>query len=100
MSRQREFLTCTNPATGELIEQVPISTAEEVACAYDAMRQAAPLWASKPVRERVRILRKFQELVIDSVDTITETINKDTGKSRQDALIEVMMTADRLHQYY
>lgn len=100
MSRQREFLASTNPATGELVERVPVSTAEDIACAYEAMRKAAPLWAEKPVKERVRILRKFQELVIDSVDTITEVINRDTGKSRQDALIEVMMTADRLHQYY
>jgi acyl-CoA reductase-like NAD-dependent aldehyde dehydrogenase len=100
MSRHREIIVSTNPATGELIERIPVSTAEDIACAYDAMRKAAPLWAEKPVKERVRILRKFQELVIDSVDVITEIINRDTGKSRQDALIEVMMTADRLHQYY
>lgn len=100
MSGQREFLACTNPATGELIEKVPVSTAGEVAAAYADMRRMAPIWANTPVKERVRVLRKFQELVIDSVDLITETINKDTGKSRQDALIEVMMTADRLHQYY
>ena len=47
-----------------------------------------------------RILRKFQAFVIDSVDIISETINQDTGKSRQDGLIEVFMTVDRLHQYY
>jgi acyl-CoA reductase-like NAD-dependent aldehyde dehydrogenase len=100
MSGQRELLACTNPATGELIEQVPVSTAEDVACAYDAMRKMAPIWADTPVKERIRVLRKFQELVIDSVDLISETINIDTGKSRQDGLIEVMLTVDRLHQYY
>jgi acyl-CoA reductase-like NAD-dependent aldehyde dehydrogenase len=100
MNSQKEFLSCTNPATGELLERVPMATAEDVAVAYQAMRQAAPIWANKPAQERVRILRKFQELIIDSVDLITEIMNQDTGKSRQDALIEVMMTADRLHQYY
>lgn len=100
MINQRELMPCTNPATGQLIEQIPVSTAEDVAEAYAAMRKSAPIWANTTVKERVRILRKFQELVIDSVDIITEVINQDTGKSRQDALIEVMMTADRLHQYY
>jgi acyl-CoA reductase-like NAD-dependent aldehyde dehydrogenase len=100
MIGQKELFDCTNPATGQLIEQIPVSTAEDVAEAYSAMRKSAPVWANTAVKERVRILRKFQELVIDSVDIITEVINQDTGKSRQDALIEVMMTADRLHQYY
>lgn len=100
MIKQRELMPCTNPATGELIDQILISTPEDVTEAYLAMRKAAPIWANTPVKERVRVLRKFQELVIDSVDLISETINQDTGKSRQDGLIEVMLTADRLHQYY
>jgi len=48
----------------------------------------------------VHVLRKLQEEIIDSLDEITAVINQDTGKSRQDGLIEVMMTVDRLHQYY
>ncbi len=100
MINQTELMECTNPATGALIGRVAMSTAEEVTAAAADMRQAAEVWADKSAKERVRIVRKFQELVIDSVDMITEVITQDTGKSRQDALIEVMMTADRLHQYF
>ncbi|MCI0397441.1 MAG: aldehyde dehydrogenase family protein [Chloroflexi bacterium] len=95
-----EVLPFINPATGEQFGQVAMATAGEVAQAQRELRQAFEIWRRKPVKERVRILRKLQAFVIDSVDLITETINQDTGKSRQDALLEVMMTVDRLHQYY
>ena len=94
------MIPCVNPATGEQFDQVPIATQAEIDLAIREMRQNSVIWQRKSVKERVRILRKFQAFVIDSVDIISKTINQDTGKSRQDALIEVMMTVDRLHQYY
>ena len=100
MNTQSQMIPCINPATGEQFTQVPMSTAVEVTQALADLRRAAPRWRNKPVKERVRILRKFQAFIIDSVDIISETINLDTGKSRQDGLIEVLMTVDRLHQYY
>lgn len=96
----QKTLAFFNPATGEQFGRVPMATTEEVAQAHKEMRQASEVWRHKPVRERVRVLRKFQEVIIDSLDEITAVINKDTGKSRQDGLIEVMMSVDRLHQYY
>ncbi|MFN2223276.1 MAG: aldehyde dehydrogenase family protein [Candidatus Promineifilaceae bacterium] len=100
MNAQAETISCFNPGTGEQFDQVPISTAADVDRAISELRQSSYRWQQKSVKERVRILRKFQAFIIDSVDIISETINLDTGKSRQDGLIEVMMTVDRLHQYY
>ncbi|MGW8318970.1 MAG: aldehyde dehydrogenase family protein [Candidatus Promineifilaceae bacterium] len=100
MSEQVDLLPCVNPATGEQFDQIPMATPEEVEQAQREMRQAFDVWRRKPLKERVRILRKLQAMVIDSVDIITETINLDVGKSRQDGLIEVLMVVDRLHQYY
>jgi acyl-CoA reductase-like NAD-dependent aldehyde dehydrogenase len=94
------MIPCVNPATGEQFDEVPIATQAEIDSAIQEMRQNQAIWRRKSVKERVRILRKFQAFIIDSVDIISKTINQDTGKSRQDALIEVMMTVDRLHQYY
>jgi acyl-CoA reductase-like NAD-dependent aldehyde dehydrogenase len=97
---QAESIACFNPGTGEQFDQVPMSTATDVDRALAELRQNGYRWRQKSVKERVRILRKLQAFIIDSVDVISETINQDTGKSRQDGLIEVMMTVDRLHQYY
>ena len=89
-----------NPATGEQFGEVAMSTPAEVTLAHKEMQQAFKIWRKKPIKERVRILRQFQEALIDSMDDISEVINRDTGKSRQDGLIEVTMTVDRMHQYY
>ncbi len=77
-----------------------MATTREVQLARLDMGTAAQIWRKKSVKERVRILRQLQIVIIDSVDEITAVINQDTGKSRQDGIIEVTMTVDRLHQYY
>ncbi len=89
-----------NPATGEQFGQVAVSGEEEIQRACKELRLNFEVWRRKPVAERVRILRLLQEVIIDSVDEITAVINQDTGKSRQDALIEVMMVVDRMQSYY
>ncbi|MFL7838192.1 MAG: aldehyde dehydrogenase family protein [Candidatus Promineifilaceae bacterium] len=88
-----------NPATGEQFGSVPETSQEAVHKARKEMGAAAAIWAAKPIDERVRILRKLQEVVIDSLDEITAVINKDHGKSRQEAWAEVFMTTDKMHHY-
>jgi acyl-CoA reductase-like NAD-dependent aldehyde dehydrogenase len=99
MSTDVEVLPFVNPASGEQFGQVPMATAEEVRSAVEEMRHSFKTWRRKPVKERVRVMRKLQELIIDSVDLISEAINLDTGKSRQDGMIEVFIMVDRLNQY-
>jgi acyl-CoA reductase-like NAD-dependent aldehyde dehydrogenase len=99
MSSEREILPYINPGTGQQFGQVPMASSEEVEKAVVDMRRSFHIWSRTSVKERVRILRKFQKLLIDSVDLISETVNQDTGKSRQDGMIEVFMLVDRINQY-
>lgn len=94
-----EVLPFINPATGEQFGSVPIATAEQVMLARREMGAALPGWSNKPVRERVRIMRQLQQLLIDEADEITAVMNQDNGKSRQDALTELFMTVDLINQY-
>lgn len=93
------ILPCWNPATGEEFAQVVMATAEEVQQAHREMRAAFKVWSRTPVKERVRLLRKLQEVIIDSLDEITAVLCQDCGKSRQDALAEVFVTVDMLNMY-
>ncbi len=88
-----------NPATGERFGEIPMATPADVEQAMLDMRAAAAIWGRKPVAERVRILRLFQEAIIDARDEISAVINQDCGKSRQDALIELLVTADFTNEY-
>ncbi len=92
-------LSFINPATGQAFGEVAMTSPEAVQTAVTEMRAAARLWGAKPVRERVRILRKFQGLLLERRDEITSVLNRDCGKSRQDALIELFVTVDNIAQY-
>ena len=100
MNEKVEMLPCVNPASGEQFAEVPTSTPGEIAQARREMGAAFEIWRTKPVEERIRILRKLHKMIIDSVDIITETINLDTGKSRHEAMLEIFMSVEKLHQYY
>lgn len=91
-----EILEFINPATNEKFGEIPVSTPGEIEQAMQDLRRAAPAWATRPLRERIRILRDFQALLIDARDEITAVINQDCGKSRQDALIELLVLVDYL----
>lgn len=93
---ERRYLTFKKPATGEVFGQVAMATPEEAKQAIVELRARQPEWAAKPVRERVRILGEFQKLLIEAADEISLLITQDTGKARQDALIELFMTVDVL----
>jgi acyl-CoA reductase-like NAD-dependent aldehyde dehydrogenase len=92
-------LPFTNPATGQRFGEIAMATPDEIQHALSDMRSTARLWSCRPVEERVRVLRQFQEVLIDARDEISAVINQDCGKSRQDALIEVFITADILNEY-
>jgi acyl-CoA reductase-like NAD-dependent aldehyde dehydrogenase len=96
---QRRVLPFVNPATGESFGQVLVATPAEVQTARREMGAAAPAWAARPVKERVRILRQLQQVMIDRIDEITAVINQDSGKSRQDALAEIFVTVNVIDEY-
>ena len=91
------YLPFINPATGQAFGQVAIATPQAAHAAVDDLRQSAADWAQRTVPERVRVLRQLQSVLIDARDEISATISQDTGKPRQDALIEVFVTVDMLN---
>ncbi|MGC1375213.1 MAG: aldehyde dehydrogenase family protein [Anaerolineales bacterium] len=95
---QEQVLTFTNPGTGQVFGQTPVATSDEVRQAVQEMRQRFPAWSGKSIRERIRILRKFQALLIDRQDEITQVINQDCGKTRQDAILELFVTIYNLDE--
>lgn len=94
-----ETLPFINPATHAQFGEVVTATQTDVENARREMGAASKIWGAKPLKDRIRILRQLQNLLIDEMDEITAVINEDNGKSRQDALIEMFVTVDIMHQY-
>jgi acyl-CoA reductase-like NAD-dependent aldehyde dehydrogenase len=99
LNGKAELLPFVNPGTGEQFGVVPVTRVADVQSARREMATAARTWAAKPVKERVRIVRQLQTLLINEIDEITAVMNQDNGKSRQDAMAELFMSVDLINQY-
>ena len=99
MAPQTEFIEFINPATGQKFGEVRMATEADVLRARREMAAAQPAWAAKPVKERARLVKKLQSVMLEAVDEITTVVNQDHGKSRLDALHEVFMTVEKIHHY-
>src|SRR5215472_15367382 len=88
-------LIVRNPATGETIGTVPSLGAPEIAAAVEKARTAQSRWASIAVRERLRIVRRFQQLLAEQKDLVASVITGEAGKPLAEALAtEVLVVLD------
>jgi malonate-semialdehyde dehydrogenase (acetylating)/methylmalonate-semialdehyde dehydrogenase len=78
-----------NPATGEEVATLPLSTAAELDEAVKAAKAALPGWANMPPLKRARYMFKFNELLNEHVDDIAWAISTEHGKTFEDAKGEV-----------
>ncbi len=74
-----------NPATGELITTVPVTTAEELAAMAARAREAQPQWEALGFEGRGRIMRRAQKWMIDNAERVLDTVVSETGKTYEDA---------------
>ncbi|MBY0198055.1 CoA-acylating methylmalonate-semialdehyde dehydrogenase [Priestia megaterium] len=78
-----------NPATGEVIAEVPLSTKEDVDQAVQAANEAFKGWSKTAVPKRARILFKYQQLLVDNWDELAKLVTLENGKSFNEARGEV-----------
>lgn len=78
-----------NPATGEVIAHVPISTKKDVDMAVAAAKEAFRTWKDVPVPKRARIMFKFQQLLVENWEELAKLITKENGKNYKEAYGEV-----------
>jgi len=78
-----------NPATGEAIDEIGLSSRAEVDAAVDAAQAALPGWANTPPSKRAAVMFRFNTLLIERADDIAREISREHGKTHDDALGEV-----------
>jgi aldehyde dehydrogenase (NAD+) len=78
-----------NPATGETLGIVRLSTRDEAAAAVDAAARAFRAWRGTPAPERGRIVARFARLLDDSNDALAELVTLEEGKTLAEAHGEV-----------
>jgi malonate-semialdehyde dehydrogenase (acetylating)/methylmalonate-semialdehyde dehydrogenase len=75
-----------SPYTGHAVGRVPDSSADDVDAIVAAAAAAWPAWAATPVKERVRPLQRFAEIVLKKAGELAETVVLESGKTRDEAL--------------
>jgi malonate-semialdehyde dehydrogenase (acetylating)/methylmalonate-semialdehyde dehydrogenase len=83
-----------NPATGEQIASLPLSTPAEVAGAVATAAAAAAGWGATPPLKRVKPMFRFKELLERHADDIARAISQEHGKTHADALGELARGID------
>src|SRR5215218_9127064 len=82
-----------NPATGQVIGDVPLRRAEEVAAMVARARAVQPAWEALGYEGRARVLRRAQQWVATNRDRVVQTIVSETGKAYEDALVAEVLYA-------
>ncbi len=84
-----DHLPIYNPATAEVIEEVPLSGPAAVAEAVEAAADAGPGWAATPVMERVRLMFRFRELLEQAAEELSALVTRHHGKTIEESRAEV-----------
>ncbi|KAI4328118.1 hypothetical protein L6164_020500 [Bauhinia variegata] len=80
----------TNPATQEIVSQVPLTIYEEFKAAVSAAKQAFLSWKNTPITARQRIMFKLQELIRRDIDKLSMNITMEQGKTLKGAQGDVL----------
>ena len=83
-----------NPASGEVLGQLPHASREDLDRALAAAQRAFTTWKSTSPLERSAILRRVAELARERAEIIGRNITLDQGKPLAESVGEVMACAE------
>jgi acyl-CoA reductase-like NAD-dependent aldehyde dehydrogenase len=90
-------ISVENPATGEVIRSVPVTSPEAIPGVVARARAAQPAWEALGYDGRGKILRRAQKWLLDNAEEVAATIVSETGKTYEDAyLAEIAYAANGL----
>ncbi|AGK55330.1 CoA-acylating methylmalonate-semialdehyde dehydrogenase [Bacillus sp. 1NLA3E] len=88
-SKTLEYEEVINPATGELLAVVPLSSIDELDHAVQVAKVAYQEWKRVSVPKRARFLFSYQQLLIDHWEELAHLVTIENGKSFAEAYGEV-----------
>jgi malonate-semialdehyde dehydrogenase (acetylating)/methylmalonate-semialdehyde dehydrogenase len=83
--KAKRTLPLIQPATGETIGMVPMSTSDELSEMVQVAEAAQKNWGLTPLKDRVQVLFRLKTLLEDNTPALAEVINKENGKTLDEA---------------
>src|SRR5438132_12586004 len=91
-----ETMEATNPATGEVIAEVPRCAAEDVDRAVAAAATVLPEWLDKTPKERSELLHKLADVIEEHAEELAQLESVNVGKPLMASRDEMPFSADNL----
>jgi acyl-CoA reductase-like NAD-dependent aldehyde dehydrogenase len=85
-----------NPATEEILSEVPDDHPSEVAEKYARVRAAQPAWAETPLVRRLEAIGRFKDLLAAGKEELARTLTREVGKPITQSRNELAAMAGRL----
>ncbi len=95
-SRATGSIPVTNPATGELIATVPLSTPDEVQAIIATAREAFAGWRKVPAVNRARHLFRLHRLIEENFEELSRICTIENGKTLAESRGEVIRTLENV----
>ncbi len=77
-----------NPATGQPLAEIPITSSEDLARAVGRARAAQPEWGARTVEQRAECLSSLSARLEEHAEELADLVTKEMGKPRAQALGE------------
>jgi succinate-semialdehyde dehydrogenase/glutarate-semialdehyde dehydrogenase len=94
-----ETFPVTNPATGDVIADVPRLGAAETRRAIEAARRAQPEWRAKTAKERAAVLRRLADLMREHAEDLSILLTAEQGKPLAESRAEIEYAASFLEWF-
>ena len=85
-----------NPATGDVVDEVPAGGAEDVERAAQAAAKAFTTWSRLPANKRADILHKAAQHMLQKVEQIAPILTKEQGKTLLESRIEAQRFGENI----
>jgi len=89
-----EYLDVFSPLNGEVISQVPLSSAAVVDEAVTGAMQAFPAWSELPIKERVQVFYRYRNLLEKYFEELAALISEENGKTLDESRAEVSVSIE------
>jgi acyl-CoA reductase-like NAD-dependent aldehyde dehydrogenase len=90
-----KMITVTDPASGAVLRELPCCAAEDVDAAVARARTAQRTWSQTSLKQRLKVLQRFQHNLYQASDEVAALVAQETGKPRVEALLtEVVVVLD------
>ena len=78
-----------NPATEEIITEIQADNVNTLSAKFQRLQNAQPAWEETSLQERIDIVMRFSDLLVQNIETLAAILTSEVGKPLQQSRNEI-----------